>query len=634
MTMKKLIMLTIVAAMAALTTNAYAQTEAAAAVPVTGCPEVVVEAPRATGGAVVRAADFGLSTSSTSNAAAISRALDVCRAAKASRLELAPGTYRCFDEPGIAIRDFTDFTFDGKGAVLVFRRPAEFRGQPQSELVLTKGNVLVQRCTRTEVRDFTMDWDWESDPLGAFVRVVGRHEDAAHPERSFVDLAFVDYERHPKYPEPVPLQKVTPMDESRTGFRRGSGEMSFGQTEGHFGAKNAWVAPNVLRVWPGFPMEGRSQNPMLNFAPSPAANLRRVRAFETNGLYRVLHCYYGKNGINLDSNVHFTMRDVNVWSCFGMALVIDGRQHNWLVDGLRVMPPDEAAFKAAYPGARFFRRPVASTSDGHHVARSQGSARYENCRWTLNNDDSMNFHDRFTIAIRVAPRVLDVINRRGAAYFRAERGATLELRRPNYAPVGEKGFRATLVRTSGDRLYLDRDVPEQVGQCFLVWDRTYGTDRVSVKNCVFEDSGLRNLFSSSDLTIEGCVFRRTAWYPIRFIADYRKDLWCEGMGMTNLVVRNCLFEDVNRLHPQDPCISAVCVTPPDWKIDPPVDPGFVAGGLLVEGCRFVNPGGYVLDLSCGRDIAFRDNVVELGPRAQDNPAQAGKIRILGEVRDP
>ena len=591
----------------------------------TGCPDIIVERPRGKKPVTVKAVDFGFSMSSTTNAAAIMRALDECRRRKANRLELAPGTYRCFDEPGIVVRDFSDFTFDGRGAVLVFRRAAEYRGQPQSELILDKGNLLVQRCVRTQVENFTMDWDWDGDPLAAFVRVVDRHEDESHPECSYVDLAFVDYERYPKFPESVPVQKMMAMDESRVRFRKGSG-FSFGQTEGHFGAKNEWVMPNVLRMWPGIPMEGRNQNPMTGFRYSANGNLQRVRQFETNGLYRLQHYYYGKNAINLDSNAHLTVKDVAVWSCFGMGMVVDGSQHHWLVENFRVVPPTEAEFKAAYPEGRFFHRPVSSVSDGHHVARSKGDGKYVNCRWSLNNDDSSNFHDRFTIAVRAADRVLDIVNRRGASYLRAEPGTTLELRYPNFAAVGMEGFRAKLLKVNGNRLYVDRDLPQQKGQCFLVWDRAYGTDRILMKDCVFEDTGFRNIFSPSDLTLEGCTFRRTSGVPVRFIADYRSDLWCEGLGATNLVVRNCLFEDTCVLNPKDSCISTVCVTPAGWDVGT-VDKGFVGGNLLIEGCRFVNPGGYILDLGCGRNVLFRNNKVELGPRAKDNPDKAGKFNV-------
>ena len=117
----------------------------------TGCPDFEVELPR-TGSAgcqpgsagcqpaVVKAADFGLSEASTNNAAAINAALAEARRIGAARVELAPGTYRCFDPvvsdgaqdqggvqrpgacAGVVIEGFTDFTFDGCGATLVFRR--------------------------------------------------------------------------------------------------------------------------------------------------------------------------------------------------------------------------------------------------------------------------------------------------------------------------------------------------------------------------------------------------------------------------------------------------------------------------------------------------------------------------------
>ena len=91
-------------------------------------------------------------------------------------------------------------------------------------------------------------------------------------------------------------------------------------------------------------------------------------------------------------------------------------------------------------------------------------------------------------------------------------------------------------------------------------------------------------------------------------------------------MRNCLFEDTCVLNPKDSCISTVCVTPAGWDVGT-VDKGFVGGNLLIEGCRFVNPGGYILDLGCGRNVLFRNNKVELGPRAKDNPDKAGKFNV-------
>lgn len=572
----------------------------------TGCPEFAVEVPSPMRMLTIRAQDFGLDSRSVHNAQVINKVLAEAKRIGASRVELAPGTYRCFDEPGIVIANFRDFVFDGKGAVLVFRRVAEYRGQPQSELILDKGSLLVRDCERTQIGGFTMDWDWEHDPLAGFIRVVGRHIDDVNGEESYLDVDFVDYVRHPKYPEPVPVQKVMGMAECRTRFRKGGG-FACGQTEGHFGAKNAWIEPHRLRIWPGVPMPNRNQNPMTGFRLSPEQNRKRVASMELGGFYRLQHYYYGKNGINLSGNRHLTIRDVRVWSCFGMGLVIDGPQEYWQVENFRVAPPTAEEFALAYPDLSYFSRPISSTSDGHHVARSKGHCRYLNCSWSLNNDDSTNFHDRFTIAVKCGVRNLQVINKRGVDYFRVEPGALIELRRANFDSTG---FTAKLLRIKGETLELDREIPEQDGPCFLVWDRTYGTDHVLMRNCDFIDTAWRNLFSPSNLTLENCTFRRTLGVPCRFIADYRADRWCEGLGATNLVVRNCTFEDTSIWLPREAQISARCVTPENWEISPP-DKGFVAGGVLIEGCTFTRPTGPVLEFNTGRDIVFRNSTIDL-----------------------
>ena len=573
----------------------------------TGCPDFAVEKPRQSAGPVLRAADFGLSSASDKNATAINRALAEAKRQKASRVELAPGTYRCFDEPGVVIDGFVDFTLDGKGAVLVFRRPPEYRGQPQSEVLLEKGNILVKGCLRTWVKNVTMDWDWQTDPLADFMVVRERHIDRERPEESYIEFELPDWTRHPKYPEPVPLQKLTKMDLCRTRFVPGP-HFSFGQKEGHFGAKNDWVSPNRLRVWPGIPMPGRNQNPATGyFRPNPAGNLRGVEKVAVGELYRGLHCYYGKNGLNLLANRHLTVSDVTVWSAFGMALVIDGPQEYWQVERFRVVPPTAEEFARAYPGVAYRPRPMTSSSDGHHVARSKGHARYIDCEWRLNNDDANNFHDRFTIAVKCGERRLQIINKRGQAYFRAAPGTPIELRRPNFDAIG---FTSMLVKVEGDILVLDRAVPEQKGPCFLVWDRGYGTDNILFKGCKMVDSGYRNLFNSSNVTIEDCLFVRNGNCPIRILADYQANLWCEGLGATNIVVRGCRFEDPVSIFPESPVISTVCVTPPGWEVPPP-DKGFVGGGLLIEDCTFIRPRGPVLDLRTGRDVIFRNSRIDL-----------------------
>ena len=90
----------------------------------TGCPDFEVELP-CTGHSsrksrpVIRAKDFGLSEANEHNAAAINAAIAEAKRVGAARVELAPGTYKCFDggrgttaqpdRSNIVIDGFTDF---------------------------------------------------------------------------------------------------------------------------------------------------------------------------------------------------------------------------------------------------------------------------------------------------------------------------------------------------------------------------------------------------------------------------------------------------------------------------------------------------------------------------------------------
>ena len=144
-----------------------------------GCADFEVEQPRPHGG-IIRAEDFGFSTTNEDNAAAINRAIEACRRDGASRLELTPGTYRCHGSDGIVLDGWEDLTLDGKGALLVFWRkhPKDWDakdGGPVGEGV----NLFLNRCRRVRVENLTMDWDWGVAPLGFLGVCVDKHIDEA-----------------------------------------------------------------------------------------------------------------------------------------------------------------------------------------------------------------------------------------------------------------------------------------------------------------------------------------------------------------------------------------------------------------------------------------------------------------------
>ena len=558
----------------------------------TGCPEFSVQKPRGGVRPIVRAADFGFSVTNDFNGAAINRAIEHCRRIKARTLELDPGSYNCFDAAhGVVVSNLTDFTFDGRGAVLVFHRPAKFRCQPQSELIHENANLLIKDCERVKVCDLKMDWDWERDPLACFCVCTDIHVDEKAPNSSYADFLFTDFDRHPHYPDKVPVQKMQVMDRSRDRFAP-SPTWHFGLSEGHWGAKSAWLSPNRIRIWPGVKEPGRPYNPTYDPWVSPGHNVSYAKKFKKGEFYRLQHYYYGKNGINMVNNRHLTLQDVDIWSCFGMGIVVDGKQRYWQLENVSVQPRPDASYK----------RPMSCSSDGYHVARSSGYAKHINLKIRLNNDDALNFHDRFALAVRSGKRTLEVASDRGIGYFRPEPGDPFELRTPDWRPTG---FTATFVRAEGNTMFLDRDIPDGLGDNFFVFDRAYGTDNVIFRNCTLEDTAHRNLLSPSNMTIEDCVFRRVGSRAVWILADARKKTWCEGLGATNIVVRNNRFESCSCISPANPVFSTALVTQIPWKTGPQYQ-DFIRD-ILIEDNLILDPPGPLARFEAGRNIVFRNN---------------------------
>lgn len=605
-------------------------TTAAVAEP-TGCPAFEVELPRIRNAAVVRASDYGFSTTNDDNAAAFNRAIEACRRTKANRLELSPGFYNCFGTQGVTVGAMEDLEIDGKGAVLVFRRlPREGENSRQFDIPVAGANIVLSNCVRVALRDIKIDWDWERDPLADFATIEAVHIDD-RPNASYVDFRMADLARHPHYPNSVPIQTIGGMLPDHTDRRPDAPFGGFyGTSEGHFGARNEWLSPNVLRVWPNVKQAGRRYQPLYDARFSPSLNHEAAKqaAKDIGGTYRIAHCYYGPNAINTYGCQHLTIERVDIWSVYGMGIRTSGPQQYWQVLDCHVRLPPEGLKR---PDGRLYapyRRGVTATADAHHVVQSKGYVKFVDCSWTIHQDDSHNFHDRSTLVTSIGERKLEVVNGRGAEYFGAAVGDEIELVQEDFSRIGWKG---RIIGIDGDVYTVDRKLPKQAGLAFVVFSATYGTDNILLRNCRLENTlWARSLIHGANVTVENCTFRNITGAPLRFQIEYTWNAWCEGFGCTNVVVRGCSFENdsdgyaAEGLHAE--IYAGARISPPveQWiKINNKYvadglaarrvaqDPGptpcrEIVSGLLIEKCRFLNPRGLLLQIMSGRNMTFRD----------------------------
>ena len=504
---------------------------------------------------------------------------------------------------------------------------------------------------RTEVGNFNIDWDWERDPLGFWCTCVGAAE-GAEDNTSTIDF---DLDRpHPKYPDPVAIQLLTPMAKDRSGPRRDDGRNNhgsayFGTSAGTMGAKMAWLSPSRIRVWPYVRPAYGYVAPYSANRYSPKRNrdlVRLVAQKEIGNVFAITHHYYGMNGVVLTSNRHFTLRNVDIWATWGLGVETRGAQKWWQLVNVNVRPK---------PGANY---PVTSTADAHHVVQSQGYAKMIDCEATMHRDDHFNYHDRTQIAWTKGPRTVEVVNNRGVAYTLFRTGSRLRLRQQDFAPV--PGWTGRIARIDGEQIAFDRDLPQQTGLFFVLVDDEYTTENFLFRNCRFHGSSYsRGLVLGSNLTFENCTFGPMDGSPLRFQSCYTYNVWCEGIGCRNVVVRNCRFENVRddftvggvssqiftalrlpwkgdapmRQVPIKNAAFAKAVAAYEAAGKPVVPSGEAVGDILVEGCTFVNPRGYLWYIMNGSSFHFRDNTVVWNDPGAPRLPYAGRIRVDGDATD-
>ncbi len=528
----------------------------------TGAPEFEIELPCPGGAAAtVRAADFGVSPAAADNVAALNRTLAYCRETGAARLELSPGIYRFTSDDFIHLERLKDFTLAGNGATLVWHKK-------------TGDLIHVDECERIRLADFQVDWDWETDPLASFVRV-----EAVNAAAGWVDLHFIDYDEFPRRDVRVAdLEELDPGTMS-VGVENGL-NAGFEWTRGvspAFGKR--WLSGNLLRV---------------NLAGQPGF-LDRLRVGQ---LFRMRHAVYDMNGIVLWQNRHLTLENVTVHSAPGHAFLIGGKQQYWQFLRTHVRPPREGR-----------RRPVTSTADHCHVANSRGYFKMIGCEFTLGGDDCLNVHDNSAFVTRHSEREVKLW--RDGMLEEFQIGDPIELRHADYAPTG---FRAPLAGTRRDEtgayLVFDRELPAQPTDGFVAFNWKYDTANILIRDCFFHDNRARGLLLlGRNITVENCRFVHNQMGAIKIETGYTFNLWSEGYGARNIVVRGNSFDTVN------PSGTAYGGKERDiyigvyLKQDPTLERTNypIIRDILFENNRFSDSFGLVAYVSSAANVTFRGN---------------------------
>ena len=466
----------------------------------TGAKEFDVQLPNNPKGAVVNAGDFGVKVGEKDIVTKLNNAIEYCRNIKAAKLVVEKGTYYLDEPKSIELKKMEDFEFDGGGSTFVFYK--------------TTGrfpNMKVDLCKRTKLHNFNFDWDWEKSPLASIVEVVNIDR-----QKKFVDVKFLEYDDFPKKDCKITnLSCFDPKTQSVGTEFAFDIYYDFGVGNQVIIPKKEWLSGNLLRM----------------HLPSVYPK------YEVGQQFRMQHYYNGgMNAIVMSGNVHLTLKDINVYSCAGHAFVIKDKQQYWHFKNVNIKKPENK-----------FRRAITCTNDHCHVVNTLGYGKYEDCEFSYGADDCINFHDNSGFARRKSEYSLITSNVNRSSF---NNDSVIELRNGDFSPTG---FTAKLKACKNIdpkkgvyEFIFDQKIPEETIDGFVMFNRLYDTANMIVRNCYFHDNRARSMvMSGRNITIENCRFKHSEHGGLKIGCCYTFDIWSEGAGADNIVVRNCTFEQAS-----------------------------------------------------------------------------------------
>ncbi len=482
----------------------------------TGCPDFNVELPAGNPNApVVNAADFGATENNLKFCDAMNAAVAHCRKVGARKLVLPKGVYHLYNSGPITFEGLKDFEFDGGGSTFIFLRDkglAKMKGLDASKISNNFQDgacVKISECERVKVGNFNIDWDWAADPLGSIVRV---ENVCASPGGEYIDYKFVDYDNFPRRDLRVAnLSSYDPV--SNLIGVEGGATLGYEFYKGKNIPKMEWLSGNVLRVW----------------------HSRYSRRAKVGDFYRMQHYYYDGAGVLTHQNRHLTLSKVNVYSCRGHAFVVSGTQQYWQYLDCSIKPPEGAKARA-----------ITCTADHLHVVNSRGYMKLIGCDFMLGADDCINVHDCTGYAVRKSDFSLETRNVRGIKMFNP-----IELRDDDFSPSGFTGKIKSVKPIDASKgvheiVFADK-IPQPKGEGFIMFNRYYSSGNILLRNCKFHSNRARGIIiQCPNVTVENCVIKNNEMAGMRIVTGYTPNLWSEGFGVDNLLVRGCVFESTNR----------------------------------------------------------------------------------------
>lgn len=548
---------------------------------ITGAQPFLVKLPDGSG-EIVDAARFGVSPENPKSYAAIKEALEYCKRNSARKLIIPPGRYYLPPGNPVLLRNMSNFEFDGNGAVFV----STDKGKCKFGIV---------NCSKIHVKNFTIEWDWEKDPLASLIRVL-------RTGFRSVEFEFIDYKEFPK--KDVKVAAFVQWDPEKNTI------METPQARDIYVDSQPWVKPVAKTSW-------LSPNRLRLEVPD-----NRLDSLRNGQILRLFHYRYHQCAFYTAHISDCTVENVRIAGSSGAGFNFMEKVRNLHLK------------KCAVSKQTGSRKILCSTTADHCFISGSTveNIMVEDCVFKDGGDDVFNIHpqtgfgfpeDSNTVALPSPPDNGYIFARYSKAgdkiMLRSELGEDCKTTMTVKEIIYRKGKSPLIV-------FIEQ-LPPCKGEGFLLYNQS-----LYAKNLIFRNNDLnaRMILQCTDITFENNVLRG-GW--LRIESSYQLGAWYEGTGVKNAIIRNNRFENANRRNnrPQEFYPGGISVGA-QMKTEHFTSPYPIHSRLLFENNTFMNPVGPAIFLSSAEKVIIRDNLV-ISTRGRKVPRKYSGSILLRKAFD-
>lgn len=539
-----------------------------------GVREVDFEIPDPETDKTVSGAEFGFDPEAADNSRAFRAAVAYLKENPGTHLIIEKNTYRM--SAGTSISGLKNCIIDWNGSTLVLDTPTTY--------------FSIIGCENLKFCNMTTKWDWEKDRLGSLVRIKSNTPIDSGTRKIEMELL---YEEDAPYVMSQRWDSMMQLDPETMTSAYGT----LYQPDENFIDRT--IDGNVIT--------------MTSIGLNPAVgSIYLIRHHNYDGL--VFNIVGESSGIVLDNNT--------LYGNSGCGFGISGGSHHVRISRLFIgLDPDNAD-----------RNRISTTADAIHIKDTKGYFILEDSDIGYNGDDCLNIHDNVGIVMDTAGDTL-YMHTANTSGFNA--GHTLGFK--NGDTYEEIDFEAKILKASRAAngwyvLTLDRDCSE-LEYKNVVYDKDLNSAHYIIRNNYFHENRARGLLlGSSDGLVENNRFYHIEQAAMNIPIDITKDMWDEGTGVDNLIIRNNTIE---RCQPSDPNGAAILFVVNNSFNDSGMIQGNCFKNVMIANNRFIDPHGHAIIASSvynltvfGNTFGYTQNVI--GDRI---PKTNGKIKLSGLYYD-